>query len=369
MNKDFLLFDPFVHSVENNILHHKNIISPFSNYGKVEPLQTKNRIFIDSSYGYSFEENYLKNGAALYGELAHLPDYSGDELNNMGFLRVPFRKIPRVKVNDLMDLRNIISGIKLVDPNLRIHFRGQPREFYLQREEETLSILYNDKSALEPSLLTSSSRKGMRLQDVLPVWNMIVNLFIENFLHHNNISSKHPLAREINNFQSNTNFSLFSLSLAQHYGLPSAGLDISPDLEVALFFAFRKFQKTAIPFEYEYIPNPVDNNYPPVIYIMVPAEAHQFEFSSVRPKILPFSRPDAQNAAFMHTGWGQNKNFAATRIFMALYLNPLGDFGTIRSPADLFPMDDSFARMVDTIRKSTKDQVLLKFLESFYLIK
>jgi hypothetical protein len=369
MNSDFIKFDSEIHTVEHNILHHRNIISPFSNFNIINDNDSLSEVFIDKSYGYAYDDYFLKKNAALYGQLHKLPEYSGDSLSNYGFLRVPFRKIPRVWVNNLLELNNIIKNIESLDKNLVIHLRGQPQEYYLNRSKQTLSFLYNDENALEPSLLTSASRKNLRLQDILPAWTGIVNLYIENLLDDMETKQRDSLSREIVNFQSGSNFILFCLSLAQHYGLPSAGLDVSQELDVALFFAFKRLKNIGNKHYYQYLDNEestIEN--PPVIYVMAPVEAQQFKFEDLRPSILPFLRPDAQKAAFMHTGWGFNQNFAATRLFLAIYLNPKGDFGKIKRPEQLFPVDDDFADTINSIRMSSKDAELLKFLESFYII-
>jgi hypothetical protein len=123
MNNDFVKFDSEVHTVEHNILHHRNIISPFSNYEFINNSDSISEIFIDKSYGYAYDDYYLKKGAAVYGQLEKLPEYSGDSLSNYGFLRVPFRKIPRIWVNNLLELNDILANIKSLDENLVVHLR------------------------------------------------------------------------------------------------------------------------------------------------------------------------------------------------------------------------------------------------------
>ena len=46
----------------------------------------------------------------------------------------------------------------------------------------------------------------------------------------------------VDNLLGNFNLSELAISLAQHYGLPSVGLDATTDIDVALFFALHEFR-------------------------------------------------------------------------------------------------------------------------------
>jgi hypothetical protein len=370
--KGFVRFNKIENSVELNVKTHRNIISPFANIDAISDQYSNSEMYVDENYGYVYDDFYIKGQTEIYGKEQLLPMYSGDQLANYGFLRVPFRKIPRVWVNSRDELTAIVNGIQSSDPNLVLLYRGQFQEYYIERDKETLRNLYGSESTLEPSLITSAVRKNLRLEDILPTWMGILNLYIENILNNMSNNARKLVQRKITNFQSSSNFNVFAMAMAQHYGLPSVGLDVSPDIDVALFFALRKFTATSTPFEYQYKDiKEVKPSNPSVIYLIAPTEHMQLNYFDFKPSIIPFLRPDKQAARFMHTGWGLSKNFAASRLFMAFYLNPDGDFGEIREPEDLFPTNDSFADLIDSIRISHthKSEVLSKFLESFYMVR
>ena len=87
----------------------------------------------------------------------------------------------------------------------------------------------------------------------------------------------------------------------------------------------------------------------PVLYLLFPTQEQQFEYERYRADDFPSGRPDAQSASFMHMGWGHTDNACAERIFLALYLEPEGDYGPIPSPAQLFPTgaDDAFGHFLE----------------------
>lgn len=367
----FLEFSSTTNKLEQNVLTHRNIISPFAKISNISNSSTQGQAFIDENYGLVYDDYFLNGETAIYGQTDLLPTYSGDQLANFGFLRVPFRKIPRIYVNDKQELLSIISSIESRDPNMVLLYRGQSSEHCVQRSKDTLTTLYGSTDVIEPSLITSAARKNLKLEEILPSWMPILNLYIDSVLNELPRKVLSQVDRKIRNFQCGSNFSQFALAMAQHYGLPSVGLDVTPDLDVALFFAFKKFVTAGTSSHYKYTDNKdVDPDKPPVIYIMAPTEAQQLNYFDFKPSVLPFLRPDMQKARFMHTGWGLNKNFAATRIFLAIYLNPTGDFGSIKSPMELFPTQDSFAQLISNFKEGQRhdDPIFAKFLEGFYIV-
>ena len=63
---------------------------------------------------------------------------------NMGYLRVPFRRIPRRLVKDRSEIENIVNKIVSADDDLVLLFRGQTREHVINRSSEAMHSLYGD---------------------------------------------------------------------------------------------------------------------------------------------------------------------------------------------------------------------------------
>jgi len=349
-----------------NVVHYKNIISPFCKEENIRTIKSVNKTVIDRNYGLVYDEEFVKEKIAVYGVANKLPMYSGDQLSNYGFLRVPFRKIPRVMMNDRQDLDNFLISIDSRDPNLKLQFRGQNSEYFIDRSSEEKLALYGDESILEPSLIPSAVRRSISMDDIMPLWNNMLQQYLDSLIVKVPINLQSSYVRDMINFKTSPNFALFSLAIAQHYGLPSIGLDSTINIETALFFATHKFINDNGKCFYKQNLNELKS--PPVIYILAPPERFQINYNQFKPPYSEFLRPDQQMAHFLQTGWGFNKNKNARQIWMALYLNPKGDFGNISKANDLFPANDEFAKFIKPIIDKINNEKLSPFFKDFYTL-
>jgi FRG domain len=318
-------------------------------------------LIVDRYFGHAYH-TMEPRPAAIYGRTADLPVYSGDQLANDGFLRVPFRRIPRRVVHTLTEIKELLTVIRSADQNLRLLFRGQTREHLIGRSPETTQWLYGEDTVREPSLRTSASRRKPQLEEVLPEWAALLKIFL--------IEDMDTRESDYDEFTTSLGFPLFALSLAQHYGLPTSGLDLTDRLEIALFFALMAYKKPSGTHRATYS-RLAESSEMPVLYILFPAEQQQFDYESYRTKDFPPGRPDAQSAHFMHVGWGYADNACASRIFLALYLDPVGNFDPIPSAAELFPTGetDRFADFLERISTKGFPEKLTRILaEGFYTV-
>jgi len=229
------------------------------------------------------------------------------------------------------------------DPALKIHYRGQQREHTLSRSERARQILFGDASAIEPSLLASSSRLGLSLETVAPEWSLTVQMFISQyvtFLKNSKWVSQRTLddvCAQMTNLVSGYSFWAFLLAMAQHYGLPSAGLDVTSSVDVALYFALTGFEQDPHTPHLQRTKRLNTTDQYSVIYIFSNTERFLIDFSRIRPIGFPTARPDAQSAHFLHTGWGLARNAVAERLFLALYLDRSYDWGPLPETSTMFP--------------------------------
>ena len=284
-------------------------------------------LIIDRHYGQAYHSMDIRP-AAIYGRSADLPAYSGDQLANHGFLRVPFRRIPRRVVRNRGEIEKLLGAIESADDNLRIRLRGQTQEYLIRRSPDASQLLYGEDSVLEPSLQTSASRRKPALEEVIPEWCALLKLFLRDRAHRLGVSG-------YDQFTTSVEFPLFALALAQHYGLPTSGLDVTDSLDVALFFALMKFEKPTDSYEASYSRRSTFEQLP-VLYVLSPSQQQQFDYEGYRAEGFPYGRPDAQSARFMHVGWGYSENACARRIFLALYLEPSGDLDQFPRPPNSF---------------------------------
>lgn len=353
----------------NNVSLPRNQVSPFFVDDSSFKFNAR-KIMVDSYYGLGYDAQ-INYPLGIYGCTHDLPAYSGDTLANYGFLRTPFRRIPRFLIHNRRELDTFLNLVKSADRSLRSLFRGQIREYYLQRDPATLSILYNDPGALEPSLLPSASRAGILLEDIAPEWSTLVQLFLYDWVTRlRKYLPQKEVARiqeQITRLVSNYQYWIFLLSLAQHYGLPSAGLDVTDRIEVALFFALNEFSSDPLDKTRTLVKRRNSTGDPSVIYYFVNTEGFFINYRDLRPYGFPLSRPDAQNANFLHTGWGLASNAIAQRLFMAIYLDPAGDWGNLPSTSDLFPdpVSDHFGQYLSN-HLDQGSAMFRKFMARFY---
>lgn len=351
----------------------RNEVSPFCRPTKTFAIDGDG-LSVDPFYGQVYHHG-RDLPSALYGRTDKLPVYAGEHLRNFGFLRVPFRRIPRIIMRSRIEFDAFVSRIQSADPNLITLYRGQTKEHYIPRSAQARRLLFLDEKALEPSLLPSASRRRVCLEDIGTEWSGAVQTFIwmwnKKLKLEGNVSptTQGRISSEMEATVAGYNLWAMLLSLAQHYGLPSAGLDLTEKPEVALYFALTEFAPDA------------DNNGImktkriekrskfPVVYILSCQRESVMDFKQYRPTGFPIGRPDRQNAFFFHTAWGLASNVAANRIWVAIYLDPEGNWGRLPDTATLFPFGDQdpFANFLARIgeRWRTSDQ-FSQFIKYFY---
>jgi hypothetical protein len=363
----FRLLSPYdVAEFENNFERNINEFSPFS--GPVLPGASD--WFVDSFFGQLYTGVSI-HSEGIYGITSEMPHYPEDKLANFGYLRVPFRRIPRRIIKSKTELYALVGSLRRANPAHELLFRGQVTEYMLNRSKKASLLLYGEEQVLEPSLTASAVRKGVDIDEFTLSWTFILKdyycRYVDELSETASASEKRGIFDEYRRFQFSYTQELFSLALAQHYGLPSVGLDLSTEPDVALFFAFNRFVRTEKRSPYARYERATTTNGPPVLYVLAPQDRFQLDYKHLKPRSFPTARPDAQRARFMHTGWGLNQNYAAKRILVALYLDlSESDIDSIPKAEDLFPRleDDSFAQFLLKIRKVLPT----KLLEPFYIL-
>src|SRR5262245_21350138 len=136
-----------------------------------------------------------------------------------------------------------------------------------------------------------------------------------------------------------------AFGVAQHYGPPSTGLDLTPDLDDAAFFALHTFKvasggKTTI--------TRVQPNAEPVILFMSIFEGDLGIDELKAPAHLITPRARAQKAHFFRTAWGAAPNRAAERIIAVLDLVDHSRWTLAALDTTLFPTiaADPFAKFL-----------------------
>jgi hypothetical protein len=294
------------------------------------------KAYIDRNYGH-FWSFTPKIGAAVYGRTDEFPAAPIDYLARGNFLRVPFRRVPVIEVNSPEELEKLAAQMISADESIKVRWRGQNKEYYLTRSEEESLRLYGDASVHEPSLVPSAARSQLEFAQVFPSWAAILDVFISERV----AAYAHQAegAREMISFRSSYQYRLWAFATAQHYGLPSVGLDVTTDILTAVLFALHQFtfnEARGIT-----IATRVGESADPVVYAMGGFENDLFDDKDLAPVPLQGERPKAQAAHFFGTGWGVGINKAAERIFIAFRLRHHTKWHLRKRIYDLFPRPEA----------------------------
>jgi len=283
-----------------------------------------NDLVLDDGYGRVFTKDVYEN-ACPYGQTIRMQKYDDGIKNGqvMDYLRVPYRKVPIYKVNDNNEAESIIHKIQLHSSSHKILIRGQNVIYPYFRSDDEKECLFGEANSIEPSFLSSHNRMEIDEHFLNCMWNSHATILL------NDVGCELKEALPIDKFHEyweSANFikngylsTPFSLGMAQHYGLPSVGLDLTSDYNTALWFATNtlKRDKTGL-----MRMEPVNDLYESTIFVFRCPINSVFSFKAVRPKHFPNSRPDMQNAWFGHVGWGYSRNQMASYLACGIRVTP-----------------------------------------------
>lgn len=285
-------------------------------------------------------------GCGCYGAHDVLRDHYRelyDELEHASLVRCKHYCAPVVEVGSVDEIRELIARVPIHEqPGL--FFRGQPQMFTLRRTAGVRRLLFADSCGVEPSLTTSASRRPAYDYDHL---HFALRHFLELEL-----LARPDAADDLRNWQAGLaspgcELDYALMALAQHYGLPSHGLDITTSPEVAVWFATNLLEIDGDGRAgYRAIaagdwPEAADQW--PALFV------HQVVTHSLRGSLhdcheldafgFGARRPARQHARFFLGGHSDHQNRLAESVVCVLRLRP-GDYPTGLSFDRLFPSPD-----------------------------
>lgn len=270
-------------------------------------------VYIDSCYGYSFDTSVFQDGKALYSPSdSRITTYENIASKYCwDYLRVPFYTVPRVHANSAEELFELLCTMKC----LGCVFRGQTSEYFLNRSPKLMKRLYGEETAKEPSLASYALRNGDYFENHYAEWAYIIKEYLSFWIGADETA-------EMIGQMDVANFYMFCLAVAQHYGLPTFGLDVSGSIATALFFSLFEFHsKTAANGKSQYTRKESGES---IIYLFKPKSPEMFDFSRFdhfNSRYQLFYRPLAQSASFAHASWGMARNSIAERLQFAIHFD------------------------------------------------
>lgn len=320
------------------------------------------KVYLDDNYGRFYSGEVLNDISGIYGNpLMSYYDHGGHiSLPVIDVIHVPYRKIPVYEAKRIADIAPHLKEFADYSKNHTILLRGQNSFYQLQRDDpKDLDTLYLNSKVKEPSFLPSMTRRNLNYYEIVSIWHNVAALLLQRLKEKNSAIADTLRYREL--------FHLFSLAVAQHYGLPSVGLDLTDDIRVALWFAiYKATYSNSEPVKAELISSSCDTA---TIYVFRCDKRTYFKFSDVIGDIGN-NRPIAQHAYFNHCGWGMQRNQMALQLMCAFRV----DSSMAKElPSDyvrtLFPRieDDEVLRNLLDIKEMYKGTSISKLLEGLYL--
>lgn len=314
------------------------ITHEFSQYGK-KPVYELNGVsdyFLDKNYG-----RVVQKGS-VYGDSTLMPYYLHDLPEKIvGYFRVPMRKIPVYKFDSFSKIKPFVDLLTERYPGHHILLRGQGKVHKIGRSSEEKIMLFGEETITEPSFHPSFARLDFNEFFIYNLWISYTAMLLNAIgidLKTKLLNYQHKgYVKDVNAIKGHPHFMLIALGIAQHYGLPSIGLDLTKDVHVASWFASHIMETqnglTTV--------RPLLDFAESTLFIYRCPQDQVFSYKQIKPKFIEHSRPDRQDAWFCHTGWGCAKNQIAENLIAAIRLDNtvLREFDTVYHRS-LFPDRD-----------------------------
>ncbi len=338
-----------------------NAANPPANLEKFANAPTLERpgFLVDKYYRAPFVARDLTD-EALYGSNNVFRDHYQEFYANQkhaGLLRCKHYCAPIIDISSVDDLYNHLEGIPKYDSDNGIFFRGSTSGYSLKRSEGVRKLLFGNSCDFEPSLLSTADRTSFDCDYT----HFSLKYFLENNVlgvdSHLNFNErkwrelcKSPLCE----------IDYAVMALAQHYGIPTHGLDITTDASVAAWFATHTFHRDSHgKCSYRKISAskwPTDPMLWPMIYVCQQithsVQASFRDCTVIEDFGLVAARPLAQSGKFFLGGYSDHQNRLAETLICAFRLKP-SHYTTGHSFDLLFPSpleDPAYQIMLDFAR-------------------
>jgi hypothetical protein len=285
----------------------------------------------------------------IYGADNVLRDHYDDfykSISPTGLIRCKHYCAPIIEVSSVDELRRHVSNIPVRHVS-GVLFRGQRRLYELSRDSVVKKYLFSDSCSFEPSLITSASRNIKYEYDS-------VHFALKNFVERKIYSGdKHKVSQRLELWRkwsagAECRLDFAIMALAQHYGVPSHGLDVTASDDVAIWFATNAYEvelSTGLAKYSKMQPSDwPDNpeNWPVVLVCQTVTHSTQGSLHDcVELGDFGFEakRPSLQQARFFLGGHNDHQNRLAETVVCAFRLKP-GSYSTNVSFENLFPHPD-----------------------------
>jgi len=266
--------------------------------------------------------------------------YAG--LSSYSLVRCKHYCVPVVDIGSSEELTTQLARIPLRHKE-GLFFRGQRRLYLLQRHDAVRKMLFAESCSDEPSLTTAASREADYDYDKV---HFGLKAFLEEDILRRTDGGESDLLERWRSaaLAPDCRLDRAVLALAQHYGIPSHGLDVTTSEDVALWFATNLFSRdeagaamyTALRIE----DWPADREKWPVIIVCQTVTDSIKQSLDDCQELASFGfvarRPREQRARFFQGGHSDHQNRLAEAVVCIFRLAP-GTYETKSTFGSLFP--------------------------------
>lgn len=340
-----------------------------------DPLSKFPGLMLDKHYRAAFWARKLGK-LALFGARDVLRDHYTDfykSLSAESLVRCKHYCAPVVRVHSIDELRALVASIPLRGQG-GIFFRGQGKLHLLTRGTEVQEVLFGGSCAREPSLVTAATRETDYTYDAV---HFALRLFLEQkVLLRDRLLAESRLKEWQEMVRSPAcQLDRAIMALAQHYGIPTHGLDITRSPDVAAWFATNRYSKLNGLARYDAIAPDAwpssEEDWPVVIACQ--AVTHSTQGSLHDCEELDYfgfgaKRPTAQSALLFQGGHSDHVNRLAETVVCVFKLAP-AVYETGQSFQGLFPApgeDAAYRVMLDFAASAQFGPLWKRFINRFH---
>lgn len=309
-----------------------------ADYGQTTPASYGD-IYLDDYYGRIFDKG-THFVASKYGRSSKMKHYvSIPSLEIFDELRVPYRRIPIFLANNLRVIAQAIEEIRTSNSGHHILLRGQSRTYIIERSLEESRHFYSEEVVREPSFLPSHLRNKFDPYFLKCMWQSQAAILLNDIGY--DLDAQASYQQMASGIRASAGFVPFALGIAQHYGMPSVGLDLTDNLKIACWFATHTIAPSPSGLAKTDLIKFGSDQTPTVFVFRCPPDA-VFDYKATKPNDFPCGRPDSQYAWFGHVGWGLASNQLASYLMCGFRLTRdiANDLGTELDRA-LFPAESN----------------------------
>ncbi len=348
-----------------------NAANPPYDPGPPSAEQLRAGYIVDTAYQTVFVARKLGN-QALYGRTHHLYRDHFESFNRaikpVGSLRLKHYSAPIVEVGSEEELEQMVKMLQNSEGCQEVYFRGQPCNWPLRRTPLVQSLLHGTVGLDEPSLPGAANRRKHHYETS----HSVLSLLTQDLVYKSAIDRGHSLDKMYERWRKlrlapQWEWDIAIMALAQHYGIPTDGIDITTNLKVALWFAVHDWidlgDGKATYRAKSQSSWPQNATKWPVIYLIAPVT------NSLKPSVrsierldrlgLEMTRPMRQEAKFFMGAHGHNRNKLAEAVAAVVRLKP-HDWETNLTYEWLFPSpkeDIAYRHLLEAKHRSKSEPI------------